>query len=142
MGRTGVNNMRVAFDVHGVLDSFKYFRDLLKTHHQNGHEVYIISGQLLDEQMKEFIETHDLPFNHYLSVTGELQDRGVDIDWSSGLPFVDADIWNPVKSEICVREKIDIIYDDSSVYKETFNEIDTLFIHVINTNRKQYKTRG
>ena len=134
--------MRVAFDVHGVLDSFKYFRDLLKMHHRAGDEVYILSGQLLDDEMKGFIDQHDLPFNKYLSVTGELQDRGVDIDWSSGLPFVDAEIWNPVKSEICVREGIHILYDDSTVYKDTFNEIDTLYIHVINTNRKEYKTRG
>lgn len=134
--------MKIAFDVHGVLDTFKYFRDLIKTHHRNGDEVYIISGQLLDDQMKAFIEQHDLPYSKYISVTGELQDRGVDIDWSSGLPFVDAELWNPVKAEVCVREEIDIIYDDSSVYKETFNDIDTLYVHVINTNRKEYKTRG
>ena len=134
--------MKVAFDVHGVLDTFKYFRDLAKTHFRNGDEVYIISGQLLDEQMKGFLSEHDIPYTHYMSVTGELQDRGVDIDWSSGLPFVAAALWNPIKAEICVREHIDVIYDDSSVYKETFNDINTLFIHVINMNRKEYKTRG
>lgn len=134
--------MKIAFDIHGCLDTYKYLRDLLKTHYDHGHDVYILSGQLLDDEMITFLETHDLPYTYYLSVTGELQDRGVDIDWSSGLPFVDAEIWNPIKAEICVREKIDILYDDSTVYKETFNDIDTLYIHVINTNRKEYKTRG
>lgn len=134
--------MKISFDVHGVLDSFRYFRDLAKTHYRNGDEVYIISGQLLDEQMKEFLGEYDIPYTHYMSVTGELQDRGVDIDWSSGLPFVDADLWNPVKAEICKREHIDVIYDDSVTYKKTFKESDTLFILVDNTNRKEYKTRG
>lgn len=133
---------KVAFDIHGVLDTYPYFRNLLKLHYEIGDEVYIISGQLLDDEVKAFLDKYDLPFTHYMSVTGELQDRDVEIDWSSGLPFVAAELWNPIKSEICVRENIDVIYDDSLVYKETFNDIDTLYIHVINTNRKEYKTRG
>ena len=134
--------MRIAFDVHGVLDTYKYFRDLLKTHHRNGDEVYIISGQLLDEEMTKFLEAHDLPTKNYISVVGELQDRGVEIDWSSGLPFVAAELWNPVKAEVCAREGIHVIYDDSCIYKETFNDHETLYIHVINPNRKEYCTRG
>ena len=134
--------MRVAFDVHGVLDTYSYFRELITGLTRMGHDTYIISGQLLDTQMKSFLNEYEIEYTHYMSVTGELQDRGVEIDWSSGLPFVAADLWNPIKAEICLREDIDVIYDDSSVYKETFNEHDTLFIHVINMNRKEYKTRG
>jgi len=134
--------MKIAFDVHGVLDTYKYFRDLLKTHHRIGDEVYIISGQLLDDEMKGFLEQHDLPFTKYISVTGELQDRGIELDWSSGLPFAPEELWNPVKAEVCVREEIDVLYDDSNIYKPTFDDIDTLYVHVINTKRKQYNTRG
>ena len=134
--------MKVAFDVHGVLDTYEYFRKLLNRSFMNNDEVYIISGQLFDEEMEAFVKKHNLLYNHYISVTGELQDRGVEIDWSSGLPFVAEELWNPVKAEICVRENIDIIYDDSNVYKETFNDVDTLYVHVINTNRKEYNTRG
>lgn len=133
--------MKIAFDVHGVLDTYEYFRKLLKMHISNGDTVYIISGQLLDEQMQGFLTKYSLAYHYYYSIVEEVQKKGVSIDWTSGLPVVDDKVWDPIKAEICKKEKIDIIYDDSPVYKDTFNDIDTLYVHVINTNRKVYKTR-
>jgi len=39
-------------------------------------------------------------------------------------------------------DELDLPYNDSNVSKDTFNDINTLFVHIINTNRKEYKTRG
>lgn len=133
--------MKIAFDVHGVLDTYEYFRNLLKLHISNGDTVYIISGQLLDEQMSGFLTEYSLSYHHYFSIVEEVQKLGIDIDWTSGLPVVDDKVWDPIKSNLCEKHSIDILYDDSPVYKDTFNHIDTLYVHIVNPNRKQYKTR-
>jgi hypothetical protein len=133
--------MKIAFDVHGVLDTFEYFRELADVLYEAGHEVYIISGQLLDDQMIEFLETSRIRYHKYFSITQWLIDAGHEITWKCGLPYVDDAIWNPVKAEICVAHNVDILYDDSPTYKATFDNIETVYNHVINTKRKAYEVR-
>lgn len=133
--------MKIAFDVHGVLDTFEYFRELANTLYNAGHEIYIISGQLFDDQMINFLIDNEICYHKYFSITQWLMDAGHEITWKCGMPYVDDKIWNPVKSEICVAEGVDILYDDSPVYKDTFNDIDTLYVHVVNPKRKQYEVR-
>jgi hypothetical protein len=100
-----------------------------------GHTIYIISGQALDAEMKEFLESHDLNdwHHYYYGVESYLLEMGHDkFEQRSCGKFWPDEIWNPVKADICAKEEIDMIFDDSPVYAETFAGIDTHFNLVIN----------
>jgi hypothetical protein len=127
--------MRVAFDVHGVLDTHAEYRSLMRTLYAAGQTVYVISGQALDDEMKEFLDKEQLAkfYTHYYGVESYLLDQGYDkFEQRECGRFWPDDIWNPVKAEICVKEDIDMIFDDSPVYAETFTNIKTHFNLVIN----------
>ena len=132
MGSSGV---KVAFDVHGVLDTHAEYRQLMRSLYHLSHTVYVISGQALDDEMKEFLHSHDLMnwHHHYYGVESYLMDMGFDkYERRPCGRFWPDEIWNPVKAEICAKEGIDMIFDDSPVYAETFTDIDTHFNLVIN----------
>ena len=59
----------------------------------------------------------------------------------TGLPHADEDKWNSAKSEYCEKAGIDFMIDDSAVYLETFHDIDTTYLHVINQGRKIFEVR-
>ena len=126
--------MKIAFDVHGVLDSLKEYRILMRELFNAKHTIYIISGQPLDKEMKEFLEEYHLHtcYHFYLSVEDYLMDRDVPYtqDGKGGKHFAD-EYWNHVKAEICTIHKVDMIFDDSPVYAEYFKNIPTVFSLVI-----------
>jgi len=127
--------MRVAFDVHGVLDTHAEYRSLMRSLFVAGHTVYVISGQALDDEMQKFLATEALSefYTHYFGVESYLIEMGFDkYERRPCGRFWPDEIWNPVKAEICAKEDIDMIFDDSPVYAETFRNIKTHFNLVIN----------
>ena len=125
--------MRIAFDVHGVLDTFQSMRTLMQSLHRSGHEIFVISGQPLDSQMKQFLDTNDLTnsMDMYFSIETELLNNNVPwTDCSKGKFFPD-EVWNPVKAQICDEHNIDMIFDNSVAYQADFDKIDTIFNLVV-----------
>ena len=68
--------MKVAFDVHGVLDSVEYFRNLSRTHKLAGDEVYIISGQKWDTSVLANLTSLNVSYDRYISIVDWLGDTG------------------------------------------------------------------
>ena len=134
--------MRVAFDVHGVLDSLDYFRKLLRVHYLAGDEVFIVSGQKFDEDVEAGLAKHNLTYHRYVSIVEWLEQTGVPIEWTDGLPNTPEEAWDVAKAQICARYKVDILFDDSPVYGEHFGpDHPTLYVHVLNPTRKKYVVR-
>jgi len=119
--------MKIAFDVHGVLDTHQEFLHMCRMHYENDDTVYIISGQPLDEEMQAFLKKHDIKYHHYFSIETELLKRSIPYNNIYGSKYFPKEHWNPVKAEICERENIDIIFDDTEVYKQHFKNINTVF---------------
>lgn len=126
--------MKIAFDIHGVLDHHLHFRTVAKQLYELGvDEIYIISGQLFDSDMQDLLYKYKINFHKYFSITQELIDRDADLlTWLDGKPYAADDVWNKVKAEICEREGIHVLYDDSTKYGKYFSEIDTLYMQVHN----------
>jgi len=125
--------MKIAFDVHGVLDTYVHFRNTAKSVLSRRDSLYIISGQLYDKNMQETLDWAGLKDYRYFSITQELLDKDPNlITWIDGKPWADDDVWNRVKADICHREGIDVIYDDSPIYGEYFRDIKTLYVEVQN----------
>lgn len=136
-------DMRIAFDVHGVLDSLPEYRILMHSLFHDGHMIYIVSGQPLDAEMREFLRTNGLDkcYHRYRSIETYLLERDTPYthDGKGGKHF-EGKYWNHIKAEICKEEDIDMIFDNSVTYAESFKNIRTVFSLVIDKTKSL--TRG
>lgn len=130
--------MKFAFDVHGVLDEHEEYRRLMRTLYYIGQTIYIISGQPLDDNMVALLKEHDLDnfYHEYRSIETYLLEEGVHEheDTPKGKFWGDL-IWNAVKAKMCEEEDIDMIFDNSPAYAETFKNVRTQYNLVIDKTR-------
>ena len=134
--------LKIGFDVHGVIDSFPSIVQLLKVLSISGRaEIHIITGQRYDLVIKDLMSRLDIRPYAYFSIVEYLENKGVPIEWKNNLPFADKEQWNNAKKEYCASVGIDILFDDSPAYQQTFNDSKTLFCLVNNPNRRVYETR-
>ena len=126
---------RIAFDVHGVLDTYKHFVHTARMVQDNPHqELIIISGQLFDYDMQQTLKRIGISqFAEYHSITQHLLDNNPGaLTWIDGKPYADDLSWNPAKAIICENRNISMLYDDSTEYERYFSNIPTLYIQVHN----------
>jgi len=133
---------KVGLDVHGVIDTFPNdFKRLSNALLDAGHEVHIVTGLKYDGHIQEELEKAGIRYSHYFSIVDQLESDGVEIKWENGLPWAPDKPWNEAKSKYCEAVHIDLMIDDSYVYRDTFHDISTVFLHLINKNRKRFKVR-
>ena len=112
--------MRIAFDIHGTLDSDQKLRDfLILLNNDPKYEVFIISGpptaQL--EVELEILRINNLNIFNIISVVDFLKDKGVPMWEDKNGWWCDEEIWWKSKGLICNEYHIDIIFDDKIRYK-------------------------
>ena len=137
--------MKIAFDVHGVLDALPEYRQLMEDMYYSGHIIYVISGQPLDDEMKAFLKESNLErFCHeYRSVETYLLAQGNNnYEIRDGQKFWADEHWDHIKAEICEAEDIDMIFDNSLSYAQTFKKVRTVFSLVIDKNRSIKEKRS
>ena len=136
--------MKVAFDIHGVTDTIPAFQTMIKKYIEDPDvEVHLVTGLARRQAEKEIGHIIDLNrIDGYFSITDYLEDNpDVEVKWVNGLPWADEIAWDNAKADYCYENQIDIIFDDSPVYANTFDDIDTIYCQVHNPNRKTFKTR-
>lgn len=136
--------MKVAFDIHGVTDTFPAFQKMIRKYIEDPDvEVHIVTGLSRISAVEEIGHIIDLDkIDGYFSITDHLVSRpDIEVKWINGLPWADENAWNNAKADYCYENGIDIMFDDSPIYVDTFNEIDTIYCQVHNPNRKKFKTR-
>ena len=137
--------MKIAFDVHGVLDTLPEYRELMKHLMRTGNTIYIISGQPLDQDMEALLDEHGLwdYFHHYRSVETYLLEKGNNnYEVRNGQKFWADEHWDHVKALICEEEEIDMIFDNSLSYAQTFKKVRTVFSLVIDKTRSIKEKRS
>jgi len=136
--------MKVAFDIHGVTDTFEVFREMINKYiADTSVEVHIVTGSTRERADKELNGLLDLTLvDGFFSITDHLQARpDIEVKWINGLPWADEKAWNNAKADYCYENQIDILFDDSPIYGPTFDKIDTIFCQVHNPFRESFKTR-
>lgn len=133
----------VGFDFHGVLDTYPEMQKLARLHWANDNDkVYIITGLKATEAHEELNKIGFSDYDGIYSIVDHLTEKGVTVEWDeNGRPWADKEHWNNAKKEICEANNVHIMYDDSPRYKDTFNDISTIYCHVINPTRVIYKVR-
>ena len=127
--------MKIAVDIHGVINSnpvfFSQFIDLFV---ENGHEVHILTGRLINERLDEKLNDFGINYTHIFSMAQHLIKKGEDVHWEDDdNPWFDSEIWNKVKGEYCKENNIDMCIDDTAAYGDHF---DTPFLLYKDKNSK------
>ena len=134
--------MKLGFDIHGVIDIFEIFPQLINQLIDDPDiEIHIITGLARAEADAAIGDLIDLSRVKYFSIADYLMDRpDVDVTWDeNGLPWADETAWNNAKADYCQAQDVDILFDDSPTYVKSFNNISTLYCQVHNPNRKQFR---
>ncbi len=136
--------MRLGFDVHGVIDTFGVFQDLVtKLLEDDDVEIHVISGLAsaeIDDLIGHLIDLSRI--TNYFSIVDHLVAKpDVEVTWVDGLPWADEDAWDRAKAEYCLEAGIDVLFDDSPTYVKYFDSIPTIYCQIHNPDRKRYYTR-
>jgi len=131
-----MNKTKIAFDFHGVMDTFpSKFKPLM--HSLVGDEdveIIVLSGPPLEQIKRELAEAGYRKGLHYetiISVVDFLKDSGVEMkEKENGDFYCDDDIWWRSKGIICNQEGISILFDDKLEYKANIKSDTPLFVHV------------
>lgn len=127
------NTLKVGLDIHGVIDTFPAkFRQLSSALVKDGAEVHVVTGTKRNRNIDQLLADSGIAFTHYFSIVEHLEASNITVDWRDNLPYANEEKWNTAKREYCKTQGIDLMFDDSSVYLETFHDIDTTYLHVIN----------
>lgn len=116
---------KVGIDIHGVLDTHPFFKEMGKLFVAAGHEVHIITGRQFNERVQAKFEKLGIKkgvnYTHYFSITDYLIKKGHGVRWDDlDNPWFDKMAWDAAKSEYCREQKIDIHFDDSEEYGNYF----------------------
>ena len=121
---------KVGIDIHGVIDTYPdRFQHLSKALVASGAEVHIITGSKRDAQIDTLLKNAGIRYTHYFSIVEHLEESG-DITWDGDQPFAPDEKWNHAKKQYCQKQTIDLMIDDSPIYRDTFKDIETNFLHL------------
>lgn len=136
------SKFKIGIDYHGVIDTFpEEFRKLSRAIYSWGGEVHIVTGLKRCKEIDDELFDAGIVFTHYFSIVDQLEIEGEEIEWNNGLPSADRVKWDWAKQKYCDEQGIHMMFDDSDVYKDTFDDIDTIYMHVINPKRELYGVR-
>ncbi len=146
VSKTNGSKMKIAFDVHGILDTYEVFRELLNIllfANNQENEIHILSG-IKEEEAKPVLLDLGIRYDEYFSITDFLVKKGLITYDDKGMPWSsDSEAWDRAKSDYCRENKIDILIDDSDVYKKYFGgDHPTKYLQLHNPNRKIYYPRA
>jgi len=116
---------KVGIDIHGVLDAHPFFKEMAALFVAAGHAVHIISGARFNDRVKNKFKKMGIEkgvhYTHYFSISDYLLEKNTDVRWEDPEnPWFDDKAWNTAKSDYCREHGIDIHFDDTEVYSESF----------------------
>ncbi|MCK5600329.1 hypothetical protein KAR91_00500 [Candidatus Pacearchaeota archaeon] len=115
--------MKIAVDIHGVINSKpKFFKEFIDLFVDNGHEVHILTGRLLNERLDEKLNDFGINYTHIFSMAQYLIESDENVHWEDDdNPWFDDKVWNEVKGEYCRKHNVDLCIDDTEAYMQHFS---------------------
>ncbi|VUD41804.1 hypothetical protein TDB9533_00564 [Thalassocella blandensis] len=126
------DQLKIGIDIHGVIDAYpERFKKLTAVLVAGGAQVHIVTGSRRDKNIDIMLAKHEITFTHYFSIVDYLVSTGKDVTWKNGKPYADETAWNNAKRDYCQSQNIDLMIDDSAIYRDTFHDISTTYLHLI-----------
>jgi hypothetical protein len=113
---------RLGLDFHGIIDKYPaLFGTLSQLIMASGGQVYIITGHRATPEFALSLKQLGIEYTEILSVVDFNQRHGIEVKYDeNGNPWIDEEIWNSTKADLCKRYDIDLHVDDSEIYGKYF----------------------
>jgi hydroxymethylpyrimidine pyrophosphatase-like HAD family hydrolase len=121
-----MNSIKVGFDIHGVIDRDPVlFAKLTRKLKESGHQVHILTGRELGEEILSKLNGLDIVYDQLFSITSYHKAIGTYITYKDGditQPLISPPKWDRTKADYADREGLDVHFDDSTVYGDYFTK--------------------
>lgn len=124
--------MKIGLDIHGVIDTNPIlFSKLSKKVIEDGGEVHIITGTMLNPFKIENLKRLDIRWTHLFSISDYHKALGTPMTFSDkDNPWIDNNLWDRTKAEYCKENSINFHIDDTNRYGEYFSTPFGLYDHI------------
>jgi hypothetical protein len=112
----------LGLDYHNVIDKYpEIFGTLSRLLMASGSQVYIITGHAATPEFAQILERLGIEYTEILSIVDYHKRIGTQIRYDEkGDPWIDEELWNSTKADLCKRYKVTMHVDDSEVYGKYF----------------------
>lgn len=110
----------IALDIHGVIDQDpEFFSFLTKRLHSKNWKIHIVTGGRLKHNEQK-LSNWGIYYDHFFSITDYHEWKGTPIipGVCDGEICIEDKLWNSTKGQYCRAHAVDIIVDDSYIYKK------------------------
>jgi len=112
---------KLGLDFHGVIDKYpELFSVLSNLVFGTGNKVYIITGHKDTPELRTDLEKYGIKYNEIISIIDYHERIGSHVWYDERGPWIDADLWNVGKAELCKKYDINLMIDDSEMYGQYF----------------------
>ena len=86
---------------------------------KEGFEIYIISGGHAQD-IQTYLNEFSIPYSSIWSIVDFYDHQGKVTYFSDGSFHIETNLWNKAKADFCLKNKISMHIDDSSLYGQYF----------------------
>jgi hypothetical protein len=126
------NNIKIGFDIHGVIDNDpNFFATLISRLREQDHEVHILTGRELDGYIVDKLSDLGISYDQLFSITTYHKSIGTYISYKNGdpsQPLIAPPKWDRTKADYANSVGLDLHIDDSVVYGQHFRNISTQYL--------------
>jgi len=126
--------MKIAFDFHGVLESYPEILKSVLRPLRVDHTVIVLSGPPLSQIYEELTTVGYHQGYHYdyaISVVDWIKAQGYKMELNEqGSWYTDDETWWSSKARICEEQHIELLFDDKLEYKGHIKNNNPLFLHI------------
>lgn len=129
--------IKIGLDLHGVIDENPaFFAALSKALVDAGHEVHILTGPRVNEDLVNQLKGFNISYTHLFSIVDYHLSKGTPITYDAkGRAFMDDYLWDKTKAEYCKEHDIELHLDDTEAYGYFFK---TPFARFFSKNKRKY----
>jgi hypothetical protein len=136
--------IRVGIDIHGVIDKDpEFFSALTKKLSVKGHEIHILTGRELDDELVDRLCGFDISYNQIFSITSYHKSINTPMKFKNGdptQPLISDLRWDSTKAKYAQNNRLDFHIDDSPIYGKYFAYTDTQYLRYTSELRELLTT--
>lgn len=119
-----MNKIKLGLDLHGVIDQDPHFFATLSYHLRiEGHEVHILTGRELCDELLAQLERFNIGYTELFSITSYHKEIGTHVSYKDddpNWPLIAPPKWDPTKAGYAERAGLGLHIDDSPIYGKFF----------------------
>jgi hypothetical protein len=130
--------LKIGIDYHNTITAYhEIFSMLSNLLMDNGHEVHIVTGSPITDELKKELKEYNIKYYTIHSITDDLISNGITYNEDNkGDKHFRVDLWNENKARYCYNNNIDLMIDDSGEYGKYFDLLKTIYLQIYNKRNR------